>query len=210
MDDATTWRLIHGARGATADLLEGLTPEQWASPSLCGVWTVRDVGGHILMAAEQTTGRFLKGLVMSGYRFNVMTRRDVASLASISTGELVRRLRARTTTTNKPPAPASPMLGEIVVHTEDIRYPLGLAGAPDPEAVAACLAMYARSSFPVGGKKRIPGLRLVASDLDWSEGSGPEVRGPGRSLVLAMTGRRAGLDGLEGDGVALLASRITA
>ncbi len=36
---------------------------------------------------------------------------------------LVRRLRARTTTTNRPPAPVVAMLGEIVVHGEDIPSP---------------------------------------------------------------------------------------
>ncbi len=208
MDDATTWRLIHAERGAAADLFEGLTPEQWTHDSLCRGWSVRDVAGHILMAAEQTPGRFVKGFVTSGYRFNVMTRRDVASLGALAPGELVARLRARTTTTNKPPAPALAMLGEIVVHTADIRRPLGLAGAPAPEAVAAILPSYTRASFPVGGKKLVPGLRLVATDVDFSSGSGPEVRGPGLSLALALTGRPVGLDGLEGDGLATLRSRL--
>ena len=47
------------------------------------------------------------------------------------------------------------------------------------------------------------GLRLVATDVDWTEGDGPEVHGPGLSL-LAMGGRSAGIDECEGDGVTLL------
>jgi hypothetical protein len=68
--------------------------------------------------------------------------------------------------------------------------------------------MYSKSSFPVGGKKRIGGLRLVADDIDWSHGTGPEVTGPGLSLVMAMTGRPAGLARLTGDGLATFRSRV--
>jgi uncharacterized protein (TIGR03083 family) len=100
------------------------------------------------------------------------------------------------------------MLGEIVVHGEDIRQPLGVTSDISPEAISACLEMYKVASFPVGTKKRIAGLRLVCTDVDWSHGDGPEVSGPGRSLLLAMTGRKAGLDGLSGPGLAQLQSRM--
>ena len=33
----------------------------------------------------------------------------------------------------------------------------------------------------------------MATDLDWSLGSGPEVRGPGEALLLAAVGRGAAL-----------------
>ena len=31
-----------------ADLLDTLTPEQWAAPSLCAGWSVRDVCSHLI------------------------------------------------------------------------------------------------------------------------------------------------------------------
>ena len=68
--------------------------------------------------------------------------------------------------------------------------------------------MYTRASFPVGGRKRIGGLRLTATDTGWSYGTGPEVRGPAMSLLLAMTGRAAGMSELTGDGAAALRERI--
>jgi uncharacterized protein (TIGR03083 family) len=34
-------------RLAFVDLLEGLTPEQWATPSLCSAWTVQEVAAHV-------------------------------------------------------------------------------------------------------------------------------------------------------------------
>jgi hypothetical protein len=70
--------------------------------------------------------------------------------------------------------------------------------------------MYTSANFPVGGKKRIQGLRLVATDTGWTHGTGPEVSGPGLSLMLAMTGRAAGLDDLSGDGATLIGQRMTA
>lgn len=206
--DAATWELIHSERAELAELLSGLTPQQWATPSLCAGWTVREVAAHVLVAAEQTPVRFLRGLAASGFRFNAMTRRDVERLSLLSGEELVERLRAHTTTTNGPPAPAVAMLGEVVVHGEDIRQPLGVRHEPATDAIVACLEMYKGSTFPVPGKRRIAGLHLRATDSSWESGSGPEVSGPSIALVLAMTGRAVSLGALGGDGVGTLRARL--
>jgi len=126
----------------------------------------------------------------------------------VQPAELIERLEARTSTTNGPPAPPMTMLGEIVVHSGDIRRPLGISDEPSREALVACLAHFTGINFPVGTKKRIEGLRLVATDVDWSHGAGPEVTGPGLPLLLAMTGRRGGLDALSGAGLTTLTSRM--
>lgn len=208
MDDARTWKLIHESRAAMADTLVALAPGQWTQQSLCGGWSVQVTAGHIVVGAEQTPGRFARGMAASQFRFNTMVDRDARRTGTASPTEIIERLRARTSTTNRPPAPVMAMLGEIVVHGEDIRRPLGLPSETSPEAVAACLDMYTRANFPVGGKKRIAGLSLVASDMGWSHGTGPEVSGRGLSLLLAMTGRRAGLDDLGGEGLASLRARM--
>jgi len=207
-DTATTWKLIHSERATLVDTLEGLSPEQWATPSLCTGWSVQDAAGHVLAGAEQTPVGFIGGLATSGFRFNTMMDRHAKRLGALSPTEIVARLRARTTTTNHPPAPVAAMLGEVVVHGEDIRRPLGLVAQPAPAAIVACLEMYKSTNFPVGAKTRIAGLRLVASDTDWSHGAGPEVTGPALSLLMVMTGRAAGLDGLSGDGVRTLSARL--
>jgi len=207
-DTTTTWRLIHAERAALADTLEGLSPDQWAVPSLCDGWSVRLLAAHILAGAEQTGPHFMLGMAANGFRFNAMMRRDAQRLGALTPADIVRRLRARTTTTNHPPAPVMAMLGEVVVHGEDLRRPLGLRADPSPEATVACLDMYETASFPVGGKKRITGLRLVAADVGWSYGAGPEVSGPGLAVMLAMTGRPAGMTGLTGDGVEILRGRL--
>jgi uncharacterized protein (TIGR03083 family) len=207
--DDQTWSLIHAEREAVADALATLTPAQWAQPSLCHGWSVQVAAGHILVGAEQTPGRFVRRMTANGFRFNTMMDRDARRLGALPPAQIVERLRATTTTTNRPPAPVMTMLGEIVVHAEDIRRPLGQDPGASPAAVAASLGMFSKANFPVGTKQRIAGLRLVGTDVDWSHGDGPEVTGPGLSLLLAMTGRAAGLDGLEGDGVGPLRDRMT-
>jgi uncharacterized protein (TIGR03083 family) len=210
VSEARTWELIHAERASVADTLAGLSPGQWSEPSLCAGWTVQVAAGHILVGAEQTPARFMKGMAANLFRFNTMMDRIARRTGSLPPKEIIERLRVTTGTTNHPPAPVMAMLGEIVVHGEDIRRPLGLPSGADTEAVASCLGMFSKANFPVGGKKRIAGLRLVATDCDWSIGDGPEVAGPGSSLLLAMVGREAGLDGLTGPGVADLRGRMPA
>ncbi len=208
MEDSNAWTLIHRERAAMADTLAELTPSQWAEPSLCGGWSVRVTAGHIVLGAEQTRSHFLARMAANGLRFNTMMDRDARSAGAAPTSEIVERLRARVTTTNHPPAPVLTMLGEIVVHGDDIRRPLGLHSEVSAEAVVACLEMYKAASFPMGTKKRIDGLSLVATDVDWSHGAGPELTGPGLSLLAAMTGRAAGLSDLGGDGLTTLRRRM--
>ncbi|MCU1589964.1 MAG: hypothetical protein JWP11_1220 [Frankiales bacterium] len=209
-DDAKTWAQIHAERGRLADTIEGLTPEQWRTPSLCAGWNVGAMAAHILSSAEQTPGHFMGGMLTSGFSFNRMMQRDIDARADLSPAQIAARLREHTTTTNKPPAPTTAMLGEVVVHGEDLRRPLGLSAPIDADAANACLDMYTKASFPVGGKKRIAGMRLVSTDTGWTYGDGPDVRGPAASLLLAMTGRPAGLDGLSGEGAPTLGQRVTA
>jgi uncharacterized protein (TIGR03083 family) len=207
-DDAKTWKQIHTGRAGIADTIEGLTPEQWATPSLCAGWNVGAMAAHLLSSAEQTPGHFMGGMVTNGFSFNRMMQRDIDARAELTAPQIADRLRSRTTTTNKPPAPTLAMLGEVVVHSEDLRRPLGMSAPVDADAANACLDMYTKASFPVGGKKRIAGLRLVSNDTGWSYGAGPEVNGPAMSLLLAMTGRSAGMAGLSGDGAPVLSARL--
>jgi uncharacterized protein (TIGR03083 family) len=210
VDKASTWNLIHRERAAMADSLSELKPSQWTEPSLCAGWSVHQAAAHILAGAEQTQLNFMKGMAAAGFRFNTMIDRDARRLGTLAAPEIIERLRARTSTTNGPPAPVMTMLGEIVVHTGDILFPLGQARAISPEAMTACLEMYKTTGFPVGTKKRIDGLRLVATDTDWSSGAGPEVTGPALPLLLAMTGRAPAVDALSGAGLATLRSRMAA
>jgi uncharacterized protein (TIGR03083 family) len=100
------------------------------------------------------------------------------------------------------------MLGEIVVHGDDIRRPLGLVHRSPEVALVAVADSWKNSNLLIGSKRRISGLRLRATDVAWVHGDGPEVSGPLQSLVLAMTGRKGSHQDLSGEGLSILASRI--
>jgi len=201
------WSNIHAGRADLADALEGLDEAQWATPSWCAGWSVKQVTAHVVAAAEQTTFNFYKELAQAGFKFSSFTDRGVRALDPVPPAALVARLRARTTTTNHPPAPVMAMLGEIVVHGQDVRRPLGLAYQPPEAALVAVADSWKSSNLLIGAKRRIAGVRLSATDVAWSHGDGPEASGPLLALVLAMTGRRGALDQLAGDGVGVLAAR---
>jgi uncharacterized protein (TIGR03083 family) len=208
MNEATMWKLIHAERARLAQTLSTLTPEQWTHATLCEDWNVQLTTAHVLAGAEQTTGNFVRRFAASSFRFNVMTGVDAQRLGTLAPEVLVTRLLATVTTTNHPPAPIGAMLGEIVAHQEDICQPLDLSSGVADEAVVATLEFFANAGFPLGAKKRVAGLALGASDLNWTHGSGPKVEGPGKLLMLAMVGRPSALTNLSGDGVAELTRRL--
>ncbi|MFI2477271.1 maleylpyruvate isomerase N-terminal domain-containing protein [Nocardia xishanensis] len=79
--------------------------------------------------------------------------------------------------------------------------------APEWETPSLCAGWSVRDVVRPG--RRSKGPRLVATDLDWATGSGPEVRGSAEALALAVVGRTSVLDELEGEGLAELAPRLT-
>jgi uncharacterized protein (TIGR03083 family) len=208
MKSAETWSFIHGQRAEFAETLATLSTEQWDSPSWCAGWSVRETVGHVVAAAEQTPANFYKELASASFRFTTFTERGAKRFGAFAPEDLIHRLQARTSTTNHPPAPIMAMLGEIVVHGEDVRRPLGLGGHQVPEAALVGLAdSWKKSNLLIGAKRRVAGLALRATDVSWAHGDGPEVSGPLHSLVLAMVGRKGALGDLSGEGVAALTSR---
>ena len=75
------------------------------------------------------------------------------------------------------------------------------------DAVTKVTDFYARSNVLIGGKRRVAGVTLQATDTDWSHGSGPVVSGPARAPMLATKGRRSAPDELTSPGVEALRSR---
>jgi uncharacterized protein (TIGR03083 family) len=201
------WPLIHQEREALADHLATLASEQWSTPSLCPGWTVRDALGHVIATAKTTQGSFLINMAKAGFRFNDMTAALIARESTPDPGAGLAEFRRHLTDTTKPPGPAEAMLGEIVVHSEDIRRPLGITHKYPAEALTRVADFYQGSNLLIGTRRRIAGLALRATDTGWSTGTGPEVTGPHLSLLLAMTGRRAALADLSGDGLETLRSR---
>jgi uncharacterized protein (TIGR03083 family) len=201
------WGTIHAERKALAADLGALTEPQWATPSLCAGWTVRDVLAHMTATARMTPPQFVGKLIMSGFSFTTMTSKEIAVEKGSTPAETLARFNSVLESTKSPPGPADTWLGEVIVHSEDIRQPLGVKHNYPADAAVQVANFYKRSNLLIGAKNRIAGLKLRATDADWTHGEGPEVAGPIVSLVLAMTGRRAAMDDLTGNGVATLRSR---
>jgi uncharacterized protein (TIGR03083 family) len=207
MATTSPWPLIHAEREALIADLGTLTDEQWATPSLCHDWTVRDVLGHMISTAKMTPPKFVASLTAAGFRFNNMNAKGVAAEATPNPADGLANLRSHLKDTTHPPGPVESMLGEAVIHPADIRKPLGIAHEYPEEALIRVADFYKGSNLIVGAKRRIDGVSLRATDTGWSTGSGPEVTGPHLSLILAMTGRSAALADLSGEGVDMLKSR---
>jgi uncharacterized protein (TIGR03083 family) len=207
MASNSPWPLIHAEREALIDDLGTLTDEQWATPSLCAGWTVRDVLGHMIATAKMTPPRFFAKMAAAGFRFNNMTAKAVAAEATANPADGLANFRSHLKDTTAPPGPAEAVLGEAVIHSADIRTPLGIPHEYPEEALRRVADFYQGSNLLTGAKRRIDGLSLRATDTGWSTGSGPEVTGPHLSLIQAMLGRSAALAELSGAGVDTLKSR---
>jgi uncharacterized protein (TIGR03083 family) len=208
MANPAPWPTIHAERAALAEDLAALTDDQWSTPSLCAEWSVWEVLGHLTATAKMTPYKFVSGMVGTGLRFAVFAAKNVAAETSGTPADTLAEFRSVLTATTSPPGPVDSWLGETLVHAEDIRRPLGIGHDYPMDALVRVADFYKGSNLLIGTKNRIAGLSLRATDTAWTIGSGPEVDGPMLDLVMAMTGREAGLDGLTGDGVDSLRERI--
>jgi uncharacterized protein (TIGR03083 family) len=207
MEKSAVWPTIQTERRSLAGDLGSLDESGWNTQSLCDAWSVRDVLAHMTATARATPPAFLGKIVASGFSLTKMQDKDVMAARTSSPEEALRRFAAEVSSTKHPPGPIDTWLGETIVHGEDIRRPLGIGHEYPIEALVRVAESYAGSNLIIGGKNRIAGLRLSATDVSWSHGDGPEVSGPMVSLVLAMTGRKSALGDLSGDGVTVLSSR---
>jgi uncharacterized protein (TIGR03083 family) len=204
-----TWQATDEERAALADDLATLDDDQWDAPSLCGEWKVRHVVGHLVGGADVKAGPFIAGMLKSGMNFNRFIAREGLELGAAPPDELLVQFR-KTIGTHRTPPGTKPeiMLTDLVCHSGDIRRPTGMTRS----VAEATLVMVADTvkgiGFPIHVKKRVAGLRMSATDSDWSTGDGPLVEGPLASLILVMAGRKAPLEDLSGEGIQTLQARM--
>ena len=209
MDKDAGWRVVDERRVVVADILDGLEPEQWSTPSLCDAWTVRDVGAHLSMAATSSVSEMLPWVLRSRGSFDRMVRDSAIDRARRPTDEIVSDLRGIVGSRKLVPGTfwRDPLL-DVIVHAHDIARPLGITVAAPVEAARTAADWAWSRRFPFFPAWRLRGLRLVASDVAWARGDGLELRGPVESLLLVSTGRPAGLAELDGPGLELAESRL--
>ncbi|MFB9238265.1 maleylpyruvate isomerase family mycothiol-dependent enzyme [Plantactinospora siamensis] len=201
--------MVAAERRRFADLIESLTPEQLASPSLCGAWTVHEVSAHVVAPFAGRPSWFLPLILRSRLSLHRANAELARRIAQRPAADLAAELRRNERNPFSPPVVGLfGQLTDLQVHRQDIRRPLGLPPDLDPERVRTALDfVVGRRSLGFGSRRLRAGLRFVATDLDWAAGDGPEVRGSAEALLMALTGRRVALPELTGEGAELLRDR---
>ena len=191
---------VQAERTEQADLLATLTPEQWNAPTLCAGWRVREVIAHTTLPFRMSLVRAALELARARGDINRMAdrqaRRDTARL---SPEQLLASLRDNITHPWTPPG-GGPVgaLSHDVIHGLDITVGLGLDRRPPPERVALVLGDLRTENLAFFGTD-LTGVRLEATDLDWTYGTGTPVRGLAQDLLLTVCGRSLPPGRLEGD-----------
>ncbi|MFW3172182.1 maleylpyruvate isomerase family mycothiol-dependent enzyme [Geodermatophilus sp. CPCC 206100] len=201
---------VRAERLSLADLLDTLSAPEWGAPSLCDGWTVHDVVAHVTLSPRQRTWPTLVRVARARGDFERAEAEHARERAARHRpAELVAQLRetAGVDSRLRLSGPLDPLV-DVLVHAQDIARPLGRHRAMLPERVLPALGHVWASAFYRRPDRRFAGLRLVATDADWSAGEGREVRGPAGDLLLLATGRRAGLAGVSGAGAEEAAGRM--
>ncbi|HEY6744191.1 MAG TPA: maleylpyruvate isomerase family mycothiol-dependent enzyme [Mycobacteriales bacterium] len=191
MDADRSWEIIEQQRLAIADLLGKLSAEQWEAPSLCAGWRVRDVAAHLSLGElPPTPGELLWQGVKAGGSFHRLNTAMSVRRAARPTAQLVADLREHAGSRKVPSVSSHRnVLYDVLVHGQDIAVPLGLDLPMPADAAGEGASRVWTMGWPFWAKHRLRGLRLTATDLDWTVGSGADVSGPIRAILLLLTGR---------------------
>jgi uncharacterized protein (TIGR03083 family) len=215
MDDTEVWSAVDRRRRAIVDLLTGLAPGEWDTPSLCELWTVRDVAAHLTMPLLTMRQLTLLAVRHPG-RTNHLIREGSIDLARRhDTGQLLHRLGLLVGRHRPfPGLTCRESLIDAVGHTFDIAIPLGreirVPADEVAEAADRVVSYRGRGNAKVFRPLPLATFRLTATDHVWSTGDGAQVTGTMTDLFLLLTGRTAWIGHLHGPGAADLRRAIAA
>ncbi|HEX4865148.1 MAG TPA: maleylpyruvate isomerase family mycothiol-dependent enzyme [Acidimicrobiales bacterium] len=204
------WDAVRDERLDLVERLAELDDEQWNSPSLCELWRIRDVLAHLTAGAEGAfgVGAIFKGLLRHRFNHHRWVAADGQLRGQQDPEDILKALRnAAANRRVLPGARPGTVLADVLIHGQDICRPLGIR-RDLPRAHLVAVADFIKDDRHIyGAKKRIAGVKLTATDMDWTHGHGPEVTGRAEALVMMMAGRWVALDDLSGEGKASLAAR---
>ncbi|MEU4390535.1 maleylpyruvate isomerase family mycothiol-dependent enzyme [Kribbella sp. NPDC023855] len=195
---------------------EKLLDSDWYRPSLCAGWSNLDVLAHLVVGCSVPASVLIGQVLRHRGSFDRANDAVTHRLARSSTpSELLKRYELLV---SKPEGigklfPSALLTGDHVLHEIDILLPLGQEPAIERAALIAVLNTEVNHPNPfVPAHRTAKGLRLVASDINWSTGpaSGPVVEGPGWAIASVLANRPHALDRLEGPGVHVLTRRLRA
>lgn len=209
VDRERVFAAIANERREIATLIEGLDDTQLATPSLCAGWDVKPVAAHL---ACSVADGFSPAMTMALRRGSLDRAIDELARrrAQLPAAEIVATLRECADYPLSPPVigPVAPFT-DILIHGGDIRIPLSLPFDPDPEHVGLALD-FLTGPWPLGFVRpgRLRSISVHATDIDRSWRKGAEIRGRASALMMAVSGRTALLDTLDGPGIPLLRQRL--
>lgn len=205
MDDNEVWSAVDRRRGAIVDLLTGVAPGEWDTPSLCEGWTVRDVAAHLTMPLLTMRQMTLLAVRHPG-RTNHLIREGSIDLARrYDPDQLVHRLGLLVGQHRAfPGLTCRESLIDAVGHSLDMALPLGReVGIPVGELAEAAdrvVSYRGRGNAKVFRTLPLAPFRLTATDHEWSTGDGAPVTGTMTDLFLLLTGRTVRIGHLHGPG----------
>ncbi|MGU3497247.1 maleylpyruvate isomerase family mycothiol-dependent enzyme [Mycobacterium sp. C31M] len=188
---------------------------EWAAPSLCDEWTNHEVLAHLVVGMSTGVAAFVAELRRHRWAFDPANTTLATTLAAARPPrELLddfHRLVAQPRGLGVL-FPKWLLLGDHITHELDMLYALGREPDIPVEDVVAVLNTQVTLPNPfVPAFRNSRGLRLRATDADWSHGNrGPGVSGRAAELVTVLGHRPAVLARLHGDGVAVLRHRLDA
>jgi uncharacterized protein (TIGR03083 family) len=187
MTDPQSW--VAPTYRGLAELLSTSDVEVWDAPSLCEKWQVRQVVAHVTMPVRLTPEKFGAEMAAAGGDFAVLSDTVAGRDASLPLDDLLDQLRSSKLHMWEPPGGgAAGALSHAVIHSLDVTLALGRpAVAPVPAATAVLDQLTAVSGAFFG--LDLTGIRLEATDTDWSWGDGRLVRADSGSLVALLAGR---------------------
>ena len=181
--------LVTPTYGRLADLLAAATVETWDAPSLCAKWLIRHVIAHVTMPARLTPEQFGAEVAAAGGDFTVLSDTVAARDASLPLVDLLAQLRSPRLHVWQPPGGgAAGALSHAVIHSLDVTIAVDRPPVAPAEAVTAVLDQLTAARGTWFGVD-LTGVRLEATDSDWSWGTGQLVRADSGSLVALLSSR---------------------
>src|ERR1700728_2709899 len=186
-DDADLQPLVAAECLALADLLDSVSEDRWDTPSLCEGWRAREVIAHMTMAARYPEDAFMAELRRYDFDFGRLSNEIAAKDAGLPAGELVANLRSEVMQHWAPPGGGyHGALNHAVIHGLDVTVPLGAPRLAPDQTIRVILEDLTEGDVNERFGIDIAGRHLQATDLDWSFGAGPMLRGPAADLALVI------------------------
>jgi uncharacterized protein (TIGR03083 family) len=190
-----------------------LSQAEWAAPSLCDEWTNRDVLAHLVVGYRARLGTLAAEIARRRGSFDDANTDLARNLAATRCPADLLDDFARLVDQPRGMGryfPRSLLLGDHVTHELDIVFALDREPGIPAEVLTAVLNTQVSLPNPfVPAYRNGRGLRLTATDADWTHGDdGPRISGRAADLVSALGDRPCALARLSGDGVTVLASRV--